>query len=46
MRDYVLSCCSTADLTHEHFESRDIHYICFHYFLDGKEYPDLSLIHI
>ena len=40
MRDYVLSCCSTADLTHEHFESRDIHYICFHYFLDGKDYPD------
>ena len=40
MCDYVLSCCSTADLTHEHFESRDIHYICFHYFLDGKEYPD------
>ena len=40
MSDYVLSCCSTADLTHEHFESRDIHYICFHYFLDGKEYPD------
>ena len=35
-----MSCCSTADLTHEHFESRDIHYICFHYFLDGKEYPD------
>ena len=40
MSDYILSCCSTADLTHEHFESRDIHYICFHYFLDGKEYPD------
>ena len=40
MRDYVLSCCSTADLTHEHFESRDIHYICFHFFLDEKEYPD------
>ena len=40
MRDYVLSCCSTADLTHEHFESRDIHYICFHYFLDDQEYPD------
>ena len=40
MSDYVLSCCSTADLTHEHFESRDIHYICFHYFLDDKEYPD------
>ena len=40
MSDYILSCCSTADLTHEHFESRDIHYICFHFFLDGKEYPD------
>lgn len=40
MSDYILSCCSTADLTHEHFESRDIHYICFHFFLNGKEYPD------
>lgn len=40
MSDYILSCCSTADLTHEHFASRDIHYICFHYFLDEKEYPD------
>ena len=40
MRNYVLSCCSTADLSKEHFESRNISYICFHYFLDGKEYPD------
>ena len=40
MANYVLSCCSTADLAKEHFESRDISYICFHYFLDGKEYPD------
>ena len=37
---YVLSCCSPADLSREHFEARDIHYICFHYFLDGVEYPD------
>ena len=37
---YILSCCSTADLSREHFESRDIHYICFHFFLDGKAYPD------
>ena len=37
---YVLSCCSTADLSKEHFEARDIHYICFHYFLNGKEYAD------
>lgn len=40
MSDYILSCCSTADLSHEHFESRDIHYICFHFFLNEKEYPD------
>ncbi|MBQ9412335.1 MAG: DegV family protein [Oscillospiraceae bacterium] len=37
---YVLSCCSTADLSKEHFEARDIRYICFHYSLDGVEYPD------
>ena len=40
MANYVLSCCSTADLTKEHFENRDIHYICFHYKLDGADYPD------
>ncbi|MBR4082338.1 MAG: DegV family protein [Clostridia bacterium] len=40
MSEYVLSCCSTADLSREHFEKRDIHYICFHYFLDDKGYPD------
>lgn len=37
---YILSCCSTADLSAEHFESRDIKYICFHYTLDGKQYYD------
>ena len=40
MSDYILSCCSTADLSKEHFEARDIHYACFHYFLNGVEYPD------
>ena len=40
MASYVLSCCSTADLTEEHFRERDIHYICFHYALDGKQYED------
>lgn len=40
MENYVLSCCSTADLTEEHFHKRNISYICFHYELDGKEYPD------
>ena len=40
MADYILSCCSTADLTKELFAKRQIHYICFHYELDGKQYPD------
>lgn len=40
MQQYVLSCCSTADLTQEHFENRDIHYVCFHYELNGVSYPD------
>ena len=40
MKEYILSCCSTADLTKEHFLSRSINYICFHYALDGVEYSD------
>ena len=40
MSNYILSCCSTADLTKEHFHKRDINYICFHYELDGVEYKD------
>lgn len=40
MSNYVLSCCSTADLTKEHFERRNINYICFHFAIDGQEYID------
>lgn len=40
MSEYVISCCSTADLSKEHFEKRNISYICFHYELDGVQYPD------
>ncbi len=40
MSDYVLSCCSPADLKKEHFDRRGIRYICFHYELDGVSYPD------
>lgn len=40
MSDYILSCCSTADLSKQHLDSRDIKYVYFHYFLDEKEYPD------
>ena len=40
MRDYVLSGCSAADLSKEHFERIKVKYLCFHYMLDGVSYPD------
>lgn len=40
MSDYVISCCSTADLSKEHFEKIDVHYCCFHYEMDGVQYLD------
>ena len=42
MSRYILSCCSTADLSKEHFQARQIAYLCAHYTLDGKrtdEFP-------
>ena len=38
MAKYILSCCSTADLSKEHFDKIDVKYICFHYELDGVEH--------
>ena len=40
MGDFILSCCSTADLSREHLDGRDIHYVYARYFLDDKEYMD------
>ena len=40
MDDFVLSCCSPADLSKERFDARNIKYLCFHFSLDGVEYPD------
>ncbi len=40
MADYILSCCSTADLPAEQLERRNISFACYHYTLDGEEYPD------
>lgn len=40
MKKYILSCCSTADLSADHFAKRGISYACFHYELGGKEYLD------
>ena len=40
MAGYVLSCCSTVDLTRDWLDSRDIKYIFFNYELDGESYKD------
>lgn len=40
MADYCISCCSTADLSLEHFAKRDIKVIYFHFELDGVSYLD------
>ena len=40
MSEYILSCCSTADLSREHFDNRNIHYVCFHFELAGKQFMD------
>ena len=40
MADYIISCCSTADLTNEHFVKRNIKYVCFHFEINGQQYTD------
>lgn len=38
--NYILSCCSTSDLNREHYKKRNLHYVCYHFTLGDKEYPD------
>ena len=40
MAEYILSATSTADLTKEQFEERDIRVVFFHYTIDGEEKID------
>lgn len=40
MNQYVLSCCSTVDLTPERMQKRDLRYVCFKYSVDDMEYRD------
>lgn len=40
MQNYILSCCSTVDLTNQHLENRNIPYKSFHFFLDEEEHLD------
>ena len=37
---YVLTCCSTIDLPHDYMTKRNIPYVCFHFTMDGADYPD------
>ena len=40
MNSYILTCCSTVDLSKEYLDKRGIPYVCFHFTIDGTEYPD------
>lgn len=40
MEKYIISCCSTADLTKKHFEKIDVKYVYFHFEMDGVQYQD------
>lgn len=40
MSKYILSCCSTADLSEEHFKRIDVPFVSFTFEMDGKQYVD------
>ncbi len=40
MQDFLITCCSTADMPLDYFQRRNIPFICFHFMMDGIEYPD------
>ncbi|KXL53765.1 fatty acid-binding protein [Anaerotignum neopropionicum] len=40
MFNYVLTCCSTADMPYDYFKKRNIPFVCFHCILDGEDYLD------
>ena len=40
MQDYIITSCSPADISKQHFEKLGIPYICFHYELGGTTRPD------
>lgn len=40
MNEFILSCCTTTDVTKEFLSNRNIGYVPFHYFLNDVEYID------
>lgn len=40
MKQFSLTACSTADMPLDFFKANDIPFACFHFIMDGREYPD------
>lgn len=40
MQKFILTCCSTVDLSKEYLDKLNVPCTCFHYNLDGVDYPD------
>lgn len=40
MSEYILSTCSTCDLSKSHCEERNINYVCFHFSINDDSYLD------
>ena len=40
MNKYIITCCSTADLSEEHFKSIEVPFASFTFEMDGKQYVD------
>ena len=40
MSDYIISCCSTADVSVDYTKENKVEYICFHYYLDDEAFVD------
>ena len=40
MGDFIIICCSTADVTEEYLKEKNIEHICFHYYMDDVAFVD------
>lgn len=40
MKDYVITCCSTADMSRAFMKEHEVPFVMFHYQIDGVEYAD------
>lgn len=40
MSNFILTCCSTADMSKDYFNKRDIPYVCFHFHINEEDYDD------